>query len=205
MTGVDKVHTGAELGADIKLSPSFNASVVAARGDYYYNSRPIATITEDNNAELIATDRVVYLKNYKIGDMAQTAVTAGIKYNSPKYWFLGINVNYFDDIYLEPNPDRRTNEAVTGLITDDPQWGALMTQDKLSSAYTLDLFGGKSWKIDKYYIAVNLNIGNLLDNQEFATGGFEQYRFEQNDIEKFPPKFRYLYGRTYFLNVNVRI
>ena len=44
--------------------------------------------------------------------MPQTATSLGIKYNSPKFWFIGTNINFFSNIYLDPNPDRRTAEAV---------------------------------------------------------------------------------------------
>ena len=37
--------------------------------------------------------------------MPQQATSLGLKYNAPKYWYAGINFNYFADIYLSPNPD----------------------------------------------------------------------------------------------------
>ena len=46
--------------------------------------------------------------------MPQQAASVGLKYNAPKYWYAGINFNYFADIYLSPNPDRRTTEALSG-------------------------------------------------------------------------------------------
>ena len=68
-------------------------------GDYLYQSRPVATITRDNSQEIIALDKIVYLKNFKIGGMPQQAI-CWFKYNAPKYWYAGINFNYFSDIYL---------------------------------------------------------------------------------------------------------
>ena len=70
-----------------------------AGGNYFYDSRPQATITRDNSAEVF-DQRTVYWKNYRVGGVPQTAVSVGLKYNSPKFWFVGVNANWFDDIYL---------------------------------------------------------------------------------------------------------
>jgi hypothetical protein len=204
MTGVNHLHYGIEAGAEIKVSPTLNITLAATKSENLWNSRPLATITRDNDSEVLATDRIVYLKNYKIGGMPQTAATAGFRYNAKKYWFVGANINYFNDIYVEVNPDRRTAEAVEKFITSDPQWNQIVNQDKLNDAYTVDVFFGKSWRVKrKYYLNLNANINNLLNTNTFATGGFEQMRYDSDQIEKFPPKFFYMWGRTFFIMASV--
>ena len=135
--------------------------------------------------------------------MPQTAANIGLKYNSPKYWFAGVNFNYFTDIYLDANPDRRTEEAVAKYVDTDPQYHEMIDQTKLDPGYTLDAFAGKSWKVKQYIIRVNLNVSNVLNKTDFATGGFEQLRYNITNINKFPPKIGYMYGRTYFAMVSV--
>jgi hypothetical protein len=44
----------------------------------------------------------------------------------------------------------------------------------------------------------------VLDVHDFAFGGFEQYRYDPYDLDKFPSKYFYMYGRQFFLNVNFR-
>ena len=115
---------------------------------------------------------------------------------------VGGNLNYFNDIYLDPNPDRRTAEAVDGLITDDPQWSKLLDQPKLQDGVTLDVFATKSWMYKrKYRIGLNASVSNVLDNQDFKVGGFEQLRYDRTDVGRFPPKYSYLFGRNYFAMV----
>jgi hypothetical protein len=208
MTGVDTRSSGAELGVEYKLTSTIDLTGVAGIGQLIYNSRPVATISRDNDSETLAEGREIFLKNYYVGGHPQTALSGGIKYNSPKYWWIGVSVNYFDDIYIESNPDRRSMEA-TGLysiddIRFDDWFNTLIVQEKFPSAYTVDFFGGKSWRIDKYYIVLSLNVSNLLNNQEFAFGGFEQFRFDTGDLERFPPKYFYLYGMQYFANLSFR-
>jgi hypothetical protein len=206
MTGVDKVHAGMELGIEVNLTTELIATIVYGRGQFIYDSRPLVTITEDNNADVLAEDRTVYLKNYYVGGMPQTVGSVGLKYNATRYWWLGVNLNYFDDIYLDINPDRRTEEALEGFAQDDYRINEILEQEKLPPGFTLDLFAGKSWRLKhKYYIGLSLNISNIMNTQDLAIGGFEQLRYDHGNINKFPPKYIYLYGTQYFLNINFRM
>jgi len=199
MTGVDQINRGVELGVETNLTSTWLLTAVYAGGDYRYSSRPTATITRNNSPEIFAADRTVYWNNYKVGGMPQTAASLGLRYNSPKFWFAGFSANWFGNIYLDPNPDRRTNDAIGNFVTDDPQWDELLVQEKLEDNYTVDAFAGKSWMIQrKYRVAFNLTVSNLLNNQDFKVGGFEQLRFDRNDVGRFPPKYSYLFGRNYF-------
>ena len=203
MTGVDQLFMGMEMGTEVKLSPSLSATVAYATGDFIYNSRPTATIVQDNSTELLAEEKTVYIQNYRIGGMPQTAASLGMKYNSSKFWFLGVSANYFEDTYLDFNPDRRTDEALEGFVSTDPQTAEILEQTKLDPGYTIDLFLGKSWKIQHgEYVRFNINVSNLLDVQDFETGGFEQLRYDRMDIEKFPARIGYLYGRSYFAMIS---
>ncbi|HPF91104.1 MAG TPA: TonB-dependent receptor [Flavobacteriales bacterium] len=199
MTGVDQINRGVELGVEANLTSTWQMTAVYAGGDYRYDSRPTATITRNNSPEVFASERTVYWKNYKVGGMPQTAASLGLRYNSPKFWFAGVNVNWFGNIYLDPNPDRRTEPAVDNLVVTDPQWDGLLTQERLDDNMTVDAFAGKSWMIKrKYRIAFNLSVSNVLDNQDFKVGGFEQLRYDRMDVDRFPPKYSYLFGRNYF-------
>lgn len=204
MEGIDKLNYGLEAGLEVTLSPTVVVSFAGAKGLYIYNSRPEVTIVQDNNQEILLENEIAYIKNYRLANGPQTAATIGFKYNAPKYWFAGINANYFDDMYIDINPYRRTETALEGLITTDPQWSKMIDQEKLPWAYTIDFFGGKSWRIKDYYIALNLNVSNVLNNKNFITGGFEQLRVDISNPDKFPNKYFYLYGTTYFVNLNFR-
>ncbi len=203
MTGVDQLFIGTELGAEVKITSTIEATGAFTMGDYTYSSRPSVTISQDNSTTLLAENKVVYFENYKIGGMPQTAASVGLKYNSPKFWFVGANFNYFMDTYIEANPDRRTAEATSTFVSTDPQINDLLEQEKLDDGYTVNVFGGKSWRLkNKYFIRINVNVNNVLDVKDYATGGFEQLRYDKQNIDRFPPKVGYMYGRTYFAMVS---
>jgi hypothetical protein len=205
VTNVDKVHQGLEFGTSYKISKTISAVGALGIGNFRYVSRPEATITFENGSQNDTT-QTIYSKYFYTPGTPQTVGSLGIKYASPKYWFLDIHANYFDNLYLDFNPQRRTQAAIVYLQPGDPMIGELTKQEKLNNGFTIDMSIGKSWRIKKYYIGLNLNVSNVLDTQ-FKTGGFEQMRFdyETKDLSKFPPKYFYTYGRTFFLMLSFRM
>ncbi len=202
MNDVDQLFMGTEIGVEGTLASVWVLSGAFTVGDYIYSNRPKATITADNTQEVIAEDRTIYLENYDIGGMPQLAGTIGLKYNSPKYWFVGANWNYFDQMNLSPNPDRRTEEAVASFVTSDPQWDETLQTTELEGGYTVNLFGGKSWRLSSgKYLRLFGSVSNLLNETDFITGGYEQLRYTPGQIDQFPPKYGYMYGLTYFVMV----
>ena len=199
MTAVDQLHQGVEIGVEANLTSTWQLTAVHAGGSYTYDSRPTATVTRNNSEEVFAQDRTIYWKGYRVGGMPQSASSLGLRYNSPKFWFAGASANFFQHIYLDPNPDRRTEDALENLVTSDPQWNELLEQTRLDDNLTVDFFAGKSWLINrKYRLAVNVSVSNVLDNRDFRVGGFEQLRYDRMDVNRFPPKYSYLFGRNYF-------
>ena len=204
MTGLDQRNMGIEIGAQKELITGLKLNVVAAIGEYIYNSRPQSVTTIDNVRQPLR-EQTVYLKNYHVGGMPETALSAGLDYRTSFFMYFGFDINYFDNNYLPLNPDRRTADAVAGIAPSHPDYEAILMQERLPSAFTLDANIGKSWRIDyKYYININLSVNNILNNQSVVTGGYEQYRFSGADIDKFANKYYYMYGTTYYLNVSFR-
>lgn len=203
MTQVDTRNVGAELGVDINITPDLSINAVGAWGHYTYSSRPNVTIARDNDFTLLADNRTVYFKNFLLGGFPQAAASVGFRYNSPKFWFVGANANYFGKTYIDANPDRRTSEALEGLVVTDPQWRKTLDQETLKDGITVDMFAGKSWQVArKYYIRTNLSVSNVLNNQSLTVISFEQLRYDTRDIDRFPPKYAYMYGTNFFLNVS---
>lgn len=207
MSGMDQTFSGLEVGMEKNFTDAWQVTAAFTTGQFLYSNRPKATISVDNTEELVAEDKTIYLENYRIGGMPQTAASIGIKYNSPKYWFVGLSFNYYTNIYLDPNPDRRTAEAVAGYVETDPQWDEMLDQVVIhdlehnkffENNYTLDGFAGISFKIKGHYLRANVSVNNILNNKKFKTGGFEQLRYDTADIGKFPPRYGYMYGTTFF-------
>lgn len=209
-TGIDKTHMGVELGFDYKLLDELSLVGAVAVGEHTYDSRPSLTMIADNSNKVEVENETVFTKGFKETGYPQQAYTVGLKYSSDKYWWVGVNANYYREMYLSYNPLRRTKDAlVYKTEVSEAFYQQMIKQQQLDNQFTLDFNIGKSWRIDyKYYININLSVSNVLDNKDFVTGGYEQSRLKddlaETDITQFPPKLYYAYGRNFFLNMSFR-
>ncbi|MCX6272960.1 MAG: TonB-dependent receptor plug domain-containing protein [Bacteroidetes bacterium] len=205
LTGIDKIHQGMEVGVEWKATTALSFSFVAALGNFIYTSRPTAVISTENGSRP-DTMETVYQKNFYVSGTPQNAGSIGFRYAAPKYWYFNGNINYFEKMYLDFNPQRRTSAAITNLGPGDPLIQTITEQQKLNHGFTLDASIGKSLRYKAYTINLNVSVNNILDNQDLITGGYEQLRFDYTgkNIDKFPPKYFYGYGRSFFINLGVR-
>ncbi|MEI8202411.1 MAG: TonB-dependent receptor [Bacteroidota bacterium] len=206
MTGIDKVHQGLEIGLEVKATTTISFTGVAAIGNYTYNSDPKATIIYDNHSQPDVNE-TVYIKNFHISGSPQTAGSVGISYRHPKYWFFNANFNYFGNNYADFNPERRTISAMPYPDPNDPRIPGILGETKFKDGFTLDASIGKSLIIKKTYLNINFSVTNLLNNTNLVTSGYEQlrYNFDDRSIDQFVPKIFYGLGRTFFLNIGIRI
>jgi hypothetical protein len=217
LQGIDKQYTGLELGADIKISPSFSINLAGALTQAFYTSRPFIDIFSDNeigqlNTTLSGERDTVYMKNYYIPSGPQSAFQAMLRYNSKRYWYGSLAFNYMGSNWIDFAPTARTKNGVDNLVKDSEQWSQVLDQKKLPSFYTMDLFVGKSFKVDKYvkrassqtFLLLNFGLTNLLNNTDIKLYGFENLRFLKTRPDLFDPRFAYTIGIQYFLNLSLR-
>ncbi len=207
MSGINKTHQGIEMAVDGEIFTGFSAYGISSLGYYRWTSRPSVSVTVDNSAEVLAENKTVYAKNFLVSGTPQTAASVGLRYKTGSYWFFNVNANYVDHIFLSFNPDRRTADAVPYEQAGSDLWKNIINQERLPKGYTLDASIGKSFRFDyKYYLNINLSVNNILDNKKIITGGYEQLRYDVEDKnpDKFPPKYYYLYGRQFYLNISFR-
>ncbi|MBS1580508.1 MAG: TonB-dependent receptor [Bacteroidetes bacterium] len=213
LSNISKLHYGMEFGFEAKVLPNVTVNGAAALGRYYYNGRQYAITTLDNNASVLSADSV-YATNYRIGGTPQEAYSLGITYRSPKYWFVSLTGNYFDQMWIDFNPIRRTAKAVIDVPANSQDRSDILNQQQFNGQYTLDFFGGYSWKLPKRYninhkstfLVLSFGVSNMLNNQNIITGGFEQLRFDftTHNVNKFPSKYYYAYGINYFASATIR-
>lgn len=214
LTNIDKRHQGIEIGIDKNFGKGISANAAASLGYFYYSSRPLGTFTEDESTEPLFTNEIIYAKKLRIGSIPQTAAMAGINYRSPKFWSVNLSVNYLADMFIDFSPIRRTVEALDLLESGSESFEKILKQEKAGSKVTVDFFGSWSYKLNNKikalkrnsFFVLNAGITNLLDEQNLKTGGFEQLRFDfkEQNPDKYPPKYFYAPGRTYFISFILR-
>lgn len=149
-----------------------------------------------------------YQKHY-VPSTPQFASELALNYRTNSYWFFELNGQYFDRAYLDMNPLYRTTFAARGSESNPAVIGYLAGQEKFAPAFLLNASAGKSWSIQrKYYLGFSLNVNNILNNRNVKTGGYEQTRLissvGKDRYYRFDPKYFYMQGANYMLNIYFR-
>ena len=223
LTHLNKKNLGAELSLEYQLNPTLKTTFSAAFGEYTYNSNPNVMVTNDAEASIENTNPVfdfgtALLKNYKQAGMPQQAYSIGIEYRDPKYWWIGANINYLANSYIDVSPIARTNHFYTNPASGsnfpeatEERGKELLQQEKFDPTTLLNIVGGKSWRVFGKYVGLFASINNVLD-VTYKTGGYEQarnanFRQRNQDVSSGTPsfgnKYFYGYGRTYFVNLAI--
>jgi CarboxypepD_reg-like domain len=223
LTGLNRKNIGAELGFEYQITSTLKATLAGSYGEFTFDSNPNVSYTKDLEASSSKTNPIVSLgtssmRGYRQGGTPQQAATLGLEYRDPKFWWVGANINYLGNNYLEIAPILRTksffidNSTETGApFPEATQERAklLLKQEKFKDFNLLNLTGGKSWRIKGDTFGFFASINNVLDTT-YKTGGFEQarnasFRELNNDFESgtppFAPQYFYGFGRSYFLNL----
>lgn len=218
INGIDKLHFGGEFGIEARLTPTITLNAAAAVGRYYYDSKQTAVVTVDNSASVLGR-QLIYAENFRLPSTPMEAYSFAINYRSPKFWFVSLTGNYFDKSYLSMNPLRRTWDALQYVQKGSDAYNEIFNQTQFDAQYTVDFFGGYSWKLPKdfeinkksTFLVFNVGINNLLNNKDIVTGGFEQLRYDAQlsstdpvQAGKFPPKLFYAYGLNFFASMTLR-
>ncbi len=225
VTDLDKQHIGAELGLEYQLTSTIKVTGSAAYGQYTYANNPQIYVNQDalasaTNSNPVSNFGRSNMKDYRLPGTPQQAYSLGLEYRDPKFWWVGANVNYLADNYLDIAPLMRTANFVRNSAdisgsaypeATEERSRELLKQEKFDNFTLVNLTGGKSWRISGKTFGFFASINNVFDIS-YKTGGFEQgrnasYRELNQDISSgspsFAPKYFYGYGRTYFVNVYI--
>ena len=223
LTHINKKNIGLEMGLEYPITVNFKAMTSIAYGQYIYDNNPNLSVTNDamatdSNTNPILDYGYAYLKNLKQSGTPQSAVSLGLEYRNPKYWYVGANCNYLANNYIDLAPILRTNHFFINpaSVNGNPfpeaiqaRANQLLRQEKFNNFYLVNLSGGKSWRVGKNILGFFASMNNVFDVL-YKTGGFEQarnanYRTLNQDVSSgtpaFAPKYFYGYGRTYFLTI----
>ena len=224
ITGVDKTNMGSELSFEYQVLPTVKLLAAGSVGQFTYSNNPQLYLISESFSDLNSNFGTAYLKNYHISGTPQRAYSFTFEYRDPAYWFFQINANYLSNNYLDISPLLRTNnfyldsdgvpflDDETGLQVTQEQVDHLLKQEKFDPIFLVNAVGGKSWKINDYYLGFFMGINNIL-GELFKTGGFEQSRKsnypelkEDKQLEKpiFGPKYWYGGKTSYYLNLYLR-
>lgn len=218
LTEIDKQNVGLEFAVEARILANVKLRGVAAIGNSIYASNPELYLTS-NSIEATLDLGKSFLKGHWASGGPQNVISLGFEYSSPKYWWLSSSINFFDKSFISIAPIVRTRNffldadglPINGIEPDITR--DLLKQESLKPYMTVNLVGGKSWKVKNWYIGFFASLNNLM-NSVYRTGGYEQsrnanYRTLQEDKNRdkplFGPKYWFSYGTTFFTSMYIRI
>ena len=223
MTGINKVYYGVEWGVNFKITNEFNIKTIGTIAEakntnnahVWYMSSTTGTFN-DNNDHM---PELVLNKNMRESSTPLTAASLIFSYHKWG-WFIDLNCNYYDRIYLSYSPSQRYESSLykrqqVGEEIFDNEGNVMesaLAQEKGHGGFMLDASIGRTLRLGRgRQLSINLSVTNLLNNQKIVTGGYEQsrsdytasgniraYRFSIN-----PKKF-YAYGINGMLNIGYK-
>ena len=151
------------------------------------------------------------VQKHYVPSTPQIAANLGFNYRTSSYWFFELHGQFFAKSYLDMNPLYRTEMAVNGPdgMTSPEELMYMAAQEEFDPAFLLNASVGKSWYIKrKYNFGFSLQLNNILNNTNVKTGGYEQTRLIDSAAKsryyRFDPKYFYMYGFNYMLNLYFR-
>lgn len=226
-TNMNKRYYGVELGAKFKVTSSFDITLLGtySEAEFMDNCDVVYMLSNEGtmSTQLYGGPTKCFTKGIHEGGTPLTAVSLGLNYRI-NGWFLNLTGNYYDRIYMSYTP-------VTRLQTTQELWAknnyggayidnegvahySIPEQARGNGGFMLDASIGKSFRIGKNPLNVNLQLCNLTNNRKITTGGYEQSRMAYSNNngtftdrtynpQKFPKKF-YAQGFNFMMNVNYR-
>ena len=220
LTNVERRHVGVELGVEAQVTPTIKLKGAASVGQYTFQNNPNLYLTSvDINGPLTFGDGTTNLKDVHVAGGPERAFQLGFEYRDPDYWNFGLTTNFFSNAYIDVSNLARsanfTSDYDGNTFNDyDPVLAKeLLKQEQFDDYMLVNIIGGKSWKINDYFIGFFATINNVF-NQKYRTGGFEQSRLanfrrirddkSRDNGPVFGSRYFFGNGTTYYFNMYVR-
>lgn len=206
LTGIKKEYYGVEAAARIKLTSSLALKLFGTISDaLYLNDAQVTTMQSTSGNKTAMT---CYSKDIRESGTPLTATSIGLSY-SQSGWYIDLNANWYDRIYLSYSCYNRFDKVVESSDNKDNEGNYIFDpQAKGHGGWMVDASIGRSIRLKKGSLSINLSLTNLLNNQNLVTGGYEQSRSDRKAsggsrtylFSKNPMKF-YAYGMNGMLNI----
>lgn len=212
ITGMKKAYYGVEAGLKFKVTSAFDVKLIGQISDAkILNDNTVSYMNSTKGVEYTET---IYNKNMRDNGTPLTAASLGLSYHSGG-WFLDLNANYYDRIYLSYSPCYRYHSSATArgnCFDNNEPIRSAFEQVKGHGGFMLDGSIGRSIYLKRGSLSINLSVTNILNNTNIVTGGYEQSRSDYSKktdgtttnraykFSKNPMKF-FAYGTNGMLNI----
>ena len=147
INGMDAVHLGGEIDIAYKLTKKISTELMFSYGNWFWNSSKTIFIPQYDSLEFSFDAKGVH-----VGDAAQTAFSAAIRYEPMKNLYFRLQGQFFDRYYANFDPF-----TLQGENGGRESW-------KMPSYYLMNLFAGYKVEFKNSALLLNGSITNLLNS-----------------------------------------
>jgi len=159
MMGVDALHMGVELDFNYRPIKKLYITGMVSVGNWtWLNNLDAVEVYNDDQVLQGTVD--IYLKDVKVGDAAQTTAAFGLNYDLFKGLKIGVDYNYYTNLFAYFDPLRRGTAPAEGEANPN-SW-------EMPSYQLIDLNLKYDFKIKDFKSSVYFNVNNLLDVEYMA-------------------------------------
>lgn len=205
LTGISKDFYGFEYGLNFKVTSAFNIKAIGTISEAKYTKD--ADVTYMNSTKGTYATDICHFKDVRESGTPLSAYSLVLSYHQGG-WYLDLNGNYYDRIYLSPSAYHRYDAVVKA---DNDGNLIIPDQSKGNGGFMLDASIGRSIYLKKGSLSINLMVTNLLNNTRICTGGYEQSRSDLTSSGNsrgykftYNPKKYYAYGINGMLNITYK-
>jgi hypothetical protein len=218
LTGVKKEYYGVELGLRFNLTSSLSVVALGTYGEAKYIDNTNVYWMSSTTGEV--KQELCHNKGMRASGTPLAAAGIGLNYRI-KHWYLGLNGNYYDRIYLSYSTNMRYEKNLQNAGRYHAGEYDVPDQAKGNGGFMLDASIGRQFFVWHHPLSVNLQLCNLTNRRNITTGGYEQSRSNYSvtdtesagtdatpkprtyNFEKNAKKF-YAQGFNFMLNLNYR-
>lgn len=149
--GVNALHKGLEMDARWKPLQNLEITAMASLADWRWQNDLIDVPIFNDNEEQIGTVDL-YIADLKVGDAAQTTFALGLNYEMFEGFKLGLDYNFYDNLYAQYDPTGRGDIEKAGV----QPW-------KVPAYGLFDTNARYNFKMGPFDATIYANIINLFD------------------------------------------
>lgn len=181
INGMDAIHMGQEIDVAWEISPKLSIDFMLSIGNWIWNSSKTVFIPQYDSLEFTFDAKGVH-----VGDAAQTAMAASIRYEPIKNAYVKIQGQFFDRYYADFDPF-----SLQGINGGRDSW-------VIPSYSLINVFAGYRYKQFSVGGAITnlLNTSFISDARNNANGIYDQFNAQSAAV---------MFGQGLRFNINIAI
>ena len=160
--GIGRLAWGAEAAVEWRPADRWQVAATASGGWSGYIRDPRLTILSDSDNTAVDVGAASHLGGCRTGAVPQMMLSARVVHFAPRGWGFRLSSGYAGLRYAEPTFVRRTARVALEAGTTPEAFAALVAQERLPDAVTLDAALFKSFYFGRSRLTLSCTADNLL-------------------------------------------